>query len=324
MSAKLQFVSYYLPENVVTNEMIAERFLSWPPSRLKDLMGVENRYYVSEGETANDIAVKAAEKLFSEFPIQRSEIDFILLCTQTPDYFSPTNACIIQDRLGIGKNCGALDFSHGCSGFVYGLGLAKSLIMSGIAHNVLLITADTISKALDPDDQATVLFFGDGASASLITKSEEDHFYPFIYGTDGSGADHLTIKGGAFAERSLKDQSYNPHLYMNGAEIYTFSINTVPGLVKDTLAKANLTMDEIDLVIFHQANKYMLQSLRKLIKIPPEKFAIYVNNGGNTTSSTIPMALKDALDEGRVGTGSKIMVAGFGVGLSWASSIFKL
>jgi 3-oxoacyl-[acyl-carrier-protein] synthase-3 len=324
MSARLKYSSYYLPEIIVTNEMIHERFPSWPPSRLKDLMGVENRYYASEGETVNDIAVKAAEKLFLEFPIDRSEIDFVLLCTQTPDYFSPTNACIIQDRLGIRKNSGALDFSHGCSGFIYGLGLAKSLIMSGIAANVLLITADTISRALDPDDQATVLFFGDGASASLITKSDEDHFYPFIYGTDGGGADHLTIKGGAFADKSVESNTSKPCLHMNGTEIYTFSINTVPGLVKDTLAKANMTMDEIDLVVFHQANKYMLESLRKLIKIPPEKYAIYTYNGGNTTSSTIPIALRCAIDEGRVTSGSKILVAGFGVGLSWASSIFKL
>jgi 3-oxoacyl-[acyl-carrier-protein] synthase-3 len=258
-----------------------------------------------------------------------------LFCTQSPDYFFPTSACIIQEKLGIPITTGALDFNLGCSGFVYGLGLAKGLIESRAAKNVLLITAETYSKLMHPKDKSVRTIIGDGAASTLISASDNGSLGPFIFGTDGKGAEKIILRAGGFrlpkSEETGVDKidefgniTNENTMYMNGADVFNFTLKTVPGLVNDLRAKSGLSDEQIDLYIFHQANKYMLDALRKKIKIPEEKFYTFMSNCGNTVSSTIPIALYNAIKENKVSSGSKIMIVGFGVGLSWAAGIVKL
>ena len=332
MMAYIKAISYYLPEKVITNADLVREFPEWTVDKIAGKVGVNQRHVVSKNETASDMATKASEKLFEEHEIDRSTIDFVLLCTQSPDYFLPTSACLIQNRLGLSTSCGALDFNLGCSGFVYGLSLAKGLIAGGIAKNVLLLTAETYSRHIYPKDKGNRTIFGDASTATLISTDGFASIGDFSLGTDGRGADNLIVKKGGFRQPNAKgdlvfDEGNNPissdYLFMNGSEIFNFTLEFVPLLVTDTLAKNALQKKDIDLFVFHQANKYILNFLRKKIKIDEGKFYYYLENVGNTVSSTIPIALKEAMNENIIKAGNKVLIAGFGVGYSWGGVTLK-
>ncbi len=321
-----------MPAKAVSNEDLVQDFPEWTAEKVVDKLGVKQRHVVSETETAADLATQAAENLFKENPnIQRDAIDFVLLCTQSPDYFLPTSACIIQHRLGLPTNIGALDFNLGCSGFVYGLSLAKGLVLGGIAKNVLLLTSETYNKHLHPKDKSNRTIFGDAAAACLVSTTGWAEIGNFSLGTDGSGAENLMVKTGGMRYKEKAndltfDENDNPassdYLYMNGSEILSFTLEAVPLLVADTLQKNSMQQADIDLFVFHQANKYILNFLRKKIKIEEEKFYYYIEKVGNTVSSTIPIALYEAKKENKL-TGN-ILLAGFGVGYSWGGEILKI
>jgi len=262
--------------------------------------------------------------------LSRSTVDFLLLCTQSPDYFLPASACIIQDKLHLPTSCGALDFNQGCSGFVYGLSLAKGLIMGEIAKTVLLITSETYSKHLHPKDKGNRTIFGDAAAATLISTDGYAEIGSFSLGTDGSGAENLIVRTGAMrTKQALKDLTFDENnnpvssdfLFMDGSEIFAFTLSAVPTLVKETLSKNSLTEEDIDLFVFHQANKYMLDFLRKKLNIRKEKFYLYLSEVGNTVSSSIPIALYEAQHEKRLK--GNVLLAGFGVGYSWGGTVLK-
>ena len=293
--------------------------------------GVDTRRRAGVNETASDLAVKAAEKLFLENSIKPSEIDFLLFCTQSPDYFLPSTACILQDRLGIPTSAGAFDYDLGCSGYVYGLAIANSFVESGLAKNVLLLTADTISKYLHPHDKNRLLF-GDAASATLVSMEGIASIGNFERGTDGSGFEHIIIRNGGNRHRAMtgnshKDDNGNTHyddyFDMDGEAVFNFTVERVPNLIKNSLEKNGIEKEDVDYYVFHQANKYMLNTLRKLNKLPKDRFFIDLSDTGNTTSSTIPIGLVKSLKTGSISSGMNVMVAGFGVGLSWAATILK-
>ena len=329
-------ISYFLPEKTLTNDDLAIEYESnWNSKKIYKKTGIKSRH-IAATETTSQLAVQAAEKLFSESGFPKDKIDFLLLCTQSPDYFLPTTACIVQDILGLPTSCGAFDFNLGCSGFVYGLAITKGLIAGGMAKNVLLLTVETYTKYIHPKDKSVRTIFGDGAAATLITHEEGDpcKIGEFVFGTDGKGASNLIVPAGAMAmpkseetAKEMVDEQGNVrslnNLYMNGPEIFNFTLDIVPDTVKSLLARAKLSMDEIDLFVFHQANKFMLDSLRDKIGIPEEKFYLNMEDKGNTVSATIPIAMKDALDEGRIRRGDKLMLVGFGVGYSWAGCIVE-
>ncbi|WP_242157542.1 3-oxoacyl-ACP synthase III family protein [Aestuariivivens sediminis] len=335
MSAKalIQAISYYLPSNQLDNAVIETQFPEWSIAKIAEKTGIENRRIAADDETSGDMAVKAAEKLFRENSIDRSTIDYLILCTQSPDHFLPTTACIVQEKLGLQTSVGAFDMNLGCSGFVYGLGIAKALIVSRQAKNVLLITSETYSKFIHPMDKSNRTIFGDAAAATLI--SSEHGFAEigeFEYGTDGKGAENLIVKNGALRSPVTEKEAvideygnYNSdnHLYMNGTEIFLFTLESVPKLISKTVTKNNLNKDNIDLFILHQANRFMLQSLQKKCKIPNSKFYIKMEHCGNTVSSTIPIALYHAQNENRIQNDNTILLAGFGVGYSWAGTILR-
>lgn len=331
MKAYIKAISYALPDKIVTNDDLVKEFPEWTVEKIAGKVGVEERRVAMENETAADLAVKAAEKLFTEHTVDKNSIDFVLFCTQSPDYFLPTSACVIQDKLGLRTDIGALDFNLGCSGYVYGLSLAKGFIMANIANNVLLLTAETYNKHIHPKDKGNRTIFGDAAAATLISDNGFAEIGEFSLGTDGRGAENLIVKkGGLRHPLPLNDMEFdengNPkssdYLFMDGGEIFNFTSDAVPVLVEKVLEKNRLKLEDVDLVVFHQANKYMMNYLRKLIGIEPENFYIYLKNVGNTVSSTIPIALYHAQKEEKLQ--GNILLAGFGVGYSWGGVTLKI
>lgn len=333
MKVYIKGISYYLPEQIVTNEDLVKEFPEWSVDKVAAKVGVYSRHLAAEDETAGDMAEKAARKLFDEYNISPKEIDFIMLCTQSPDYFLPSTACILQNKLGIPTTCGAFDYNLGCSGCIYGLALAKGLIQAGIAKNVLLLTAETYNKYLHPSDKSNRSIFGDGAAACLISTGGFAEIGEFSFGTDGSGAENLIVKTGA---SKLKEKTglsetdeeghthFDDYLYMNGGAIFNFTLETVPQLLDDVLQKNHTDKEDIDYYIFHQANKFMLNTIRKVCCLPKDKFYINLEETGNTVSSTVLIGLKDCLDKLILKDGMNVLVTGFGVGLSWGGFILKM
>jgi 3-oxoacyl-[acyl-carrier-protein] synthase III len=332
IKACISDVAYHLPETLVSNEQLAGQFPDWPAAKIEQKTGIRERYIAGADECASDLAVHAAEKLFAAHPDARRQVDYLLLCTQSPDYFLPTTACLLQGRLRLSTACGALDFNLGCSGYVYGLGLAKGLIETGQARTVLLLTAETYSKFMHPDDKSVRTLFGDAAAATLVVgrEMESDAIGPFVYGTDGSGGDDLIVAAGGLRQREARSSQpagetptgpTEAHLSMNGPAIFAFTLKAVPAAVEALLERSGLGREQVDLFVFHQANLYMLEFLRKKLNIPVEKFPVHIRNCGNTVSSTIPIVLAECQRAGQLKPGMRVMVVGFGVGLSWGAAI---
>ncbi len=324
-------IAYHLPEKVETNADLQRENPDWRMDDIYAKSGIDARHIAAEDETASDLGYAAATKLLEQEIVPRGEVDYIVYCTQSPDFFLPSGACILQQRLGLGKHVGAFDFNLGCSGFVYGLQIAKSLVLSGAARNVLLITADTYTKYIHPRDRTVRTLFGDGAAATLIGESSgAGRIGEFVVGTDGKGAENLIVTDGG--TRNPKRQSpceeitdeagctrTSENLFMDGPAIFTFAITSVPKVVKALMAKSELTTDDIDYFVYHQANQYMLEHLAKRGKIPAEKMIIDVQDIGNTVSSSIPIALARAVEKGSIQSGNRLVLVGFGVGYSWAA-----
>lgn len=329
--AYISAISYYLPDRIVSNEEIVADFPEWTVEKIASKVGVNNRHVAQEGETASDLAIKAAESLFEMNPeIKRTGVDFLIFCTQSPDYFLPSSSCVIQSRLGLSTDIGAFDFNLGCSGYIYGLAIAKGLIAAGIASNVLLLTGETYNRYLHPKDKGNRTIFGDAASATLISGNGKWEIGEFSLGTDGNGAENLIVKSGASRHKDSIgtisfDENGNPvspdYLYMNGSEIFSFTQKNVPIVVRETLFKNGLNQSDIDVFVFHQANTYMLNFLRKKLKIEPERFYIDMGEVANTVSNSIPIALKDAKDAGILH--GNVLLCGFGVGYSWGGCVIK-
>lgn len=330
--AFIKGISIYLPDRIITNEELLKEFPDWSVDKVAAKVGVVSRHIAAEDETAGDMAEKAARKLFKEYDINPKTIDFTLLCTQSPDYFLPSTACILQDRLGIPTLSGALDYNLGCSGCIYGMAMAKGLVAGGIAKNVLLLTAETYNRYLHPLDKSNRTIFGDGAAACLISTEGMAEIGEFSLGTDGSGAKHLIVETGAARQKLvtgnvIEDEDghlrFDDYLYMNGSAIFNFTLEAVPAMMNDVLTKNNIEKDGIDYYLFHQANKFMLNTIRKVCVLPKEKFYINLSETGNTVSSTIMIGLKQCLETGQITSGMKVMIAGFGVGLSWGGTVLK-
>ena len=331
MGAQISAISYIFPKNKITNENLQKEFPDYNFSKFEKKVGILNRYVVEKGETALGLATEACEKLFHL--IDKNNIDFLLYCTQSPEYFLPTTACLLAKNLKLPIGIGALDYNLGCSGYTYGLSLAKGLIESGQVKNVLLVTAETYSKYINPKDKSNRAIFGDAASATLITTSEQNYISQILFGTNGDGAEHLIVKNGCSYPYDPEaneivygtDNIYTDNdLYMNGPEIFRFTTEQIPNFVLSILNNQNLEINDVDQYIFHQANSFLLNQIRIKLNIPKERFYINLADGGNTVSSTIPIALKRYLDQNQSSSSRKIMLVGFGVGLSWSGGIITI
>ncbi len=333
-TAKIADLAGHIPARILSNEDLAALYPAWPADKILEKTGIRVRHIAGDGETAGDLAHAAALKLFAQGKVRASDVDFVILCTQAPDYVLPTTACILQHRLGITTSAGALDVNLGCSGFVYCLSLAKGLVETGAARCVLVLTADTYSKFIHPLDKSVRTLFGDGACATAVIASDDasPSIGPFVFGTDGGGARHLIVPAGGFrtprnAETATesRDASDNvrsaDHLYMDGAEVMAFTLREVPRTVDALLEKSGLPADSIDYFVMHQANQFMLNALRKKLRVEPERVPICMQETGNTVSSTIPLAMLEMRARGLLDTPKRLMLIGFGVGLSWAACI---
>ncbi len=337
IKAAIKAVTSFLPAGELTNDQLAEEFGTWHGNQIFEKTGVAVRHVSARDECASDLAVAAANKLFESGVCASEEIDFLVLVTQMPDYFMPTTACLVQNRLGLRTTCGAIDINLGCSGFIYGLAVAKSLVEAAVASTVLLITSDTYTKWINPKDRSTRTLFGDGAAATLVSsvESESDLIGPFVLGSDGRGVKDIVVPAGGFRRPVTPETSIpredetgswrsEENLFMNGGEVLAFTIRTVPPVIDELLRKSGLTLDDVELVIPHQANKFMLERLRAKLKVPSEKYWIDMKESGNTVSATIPIAIESARNQGRLKSGHRVLVAGFGVGYSWGAAMIRI
>lgn len=337
IAARIVAVATHVPARVLDNAELAADFPEWSAQKIEDKLGIRERHIAAPGETAADLAFHAAERLFRETGIDRDEIDFLILCTQAPDYILPTTACLLQTRLGLRTATGAFDLNLGCSGYVYGLAVAGGLIASGAAQSVLLLTADTYSKFIHPGDRSIRTLFGDGAAATLIRAEPADRvdtatIGPFVFGTDGTGARALIVEtGGARRARDAEssvaraDAAGNvralDNLHMNGAGVMSFGLRVVPACIDQLLAKSGTARAAVDFYVLHQANKFMLDALTKKLGLPTERMPRCFDMVGNTVSSSIPFVLEQLFADGKLRPGSRVMLVGFGVGLSWAAGL---
>lgn len=331
MGIQISSIEYVLGSNLVTNQDLAKEF-NFDFSQFEKKVGIKNRYVVDSNTTALDLAVQACEKLFLKY--DRRRIDYIIYCTQSPEYFLPTSACILQNKLGLAKEIGAFDFNLGCSGYVYGLSLAKALIVSKQATSVLLVTAETYSKYIHKKDRSNRAIFGDAASATIVEDYHEDLFGKFCFGTDGEGWDKLIVKNGAGRypfdhypeELTYGTDNYysNNNLYMNGPEVFNFTQTVVPKLIEEVLRINEIEKEDIDQFILHQANAFMLNYIRKSLNIESQRFFIDFADSGNTVSNTIPIALKIYSSGLNNNLENTVLLAGFGVGLSWCGGLIKI
>ena len=319
--AFIKAISYYLPECVITNEQLCQELHDPGVEALAKQAGVRVRHVASSKETSSDLAVRAAKMLFNQYNINPADVEFVLFCTQSSDYQVPSTSCIIQDRLGISTNAGAVSIDLGCSSFVYGLAIGNSLIEAGVTKNVLLLTADTPSQYLSPDDKNRMLF-GDSAAATFLSGDGIAEVGKFVLGTDGSGYDKLIIKNGG-ARNRIRDNSDGDYVYMDGEAIFKFTMDRIPPMISEVLDRNGMNGEQLDYYVFHQPNKFMMTMLRKICGIPKEKFYINLEETGNAASSSVPIGLADCLANGTIHHGMNVMISGFGVGLSWAGAILK-
>lgn len=333
MNCKIAHIEYELPHKTVTNEDLLRENPDWDIEKLLPKTGVLNRHIAAEGETAFDLAVRACAKLFEKTGISPQSVDAVIFCTQSPDHIMPGNAFLLHRHFDLRESALTFDFNLACSGYVYGLIMAKALFAAYPIRNLLFVTADTYSKYINPKDKSVRLLFGDGAAATLLEASPAG-IIDVKWGTYGKGAEHFMIEAGgcrlpksaATAEIST-DKSGNSrsreNIAMEGFALLSLARGKVLSHIKDVLAANQLAAKDVDLFIFHQASQLVLDSLQKSLELPPEKVYNNLANVGNTVSASLPIALKDALDEKRIKPGDKIILCGFGVGFSWGSALVQ-
>lgn len=319
-----------VPEAVSEVLSLAELFGDENVEKIISSTGVERRHIVVD-ECASDLCLAAALQLMADMAIDPKSIDTLIFVSQTHDYTLPATACILQEKLGMSLDAAAFDITLGCSGYVYGLWVASSLLSAGGSKRALLLVGDTISKLVSETDRTVAALFGDAGSATLLEYDNNALDIPFLLGTDGRGAKNLFVPAGGFRDRkgiaALVDASEvrGPFdLYMNGAEIFAFSLKRVPGMVNALRELTESTGINIDKYVFHQANRFMLQHLSKRMKLPAEKVVLTVKDYGNTSGASIPLAICSSSDIGEDSIGARYLLAGFGVGYSWAGCVVDL
>lgn len=322
MKTKISAIEYHLPEMIEGVDVLKHDNPDWDMPKILDKTGIYKRYISARGETAVDLAFEAGKKLIANTS-EHEEIDLLILVTQSPDYVLTTSACILQNRLGLPINCMAFDVNLGCSGFVYALSIASGLIESGVAHKSLILCSDTYSKYIEKNDRTCRPLFSDGAAAVLIERSDADCIGPSEFGTDGAGHASLIVRrSGAKDADQISDQCRGS-LYMHGSDVFMFTMRVVPSCVTKLLNHAGITLEHIDLIVFHQASKLVIENLIRTMALNKNKVFTNFDNIGNTVSASIPIALKDAETQGRLKEGDTVLLVGFGVGLSWGATLIR-
>jgi 3-oxoacyl-[acyl-carrier-protein] synthase-3 len=329
MNSVITGMHYCLPPRRLTNAELVERFGERQVKSIVKMAGIEERRVVSPGQTASDLAYCAARRLLDDRGVDGASVDLVVFASQTGDYQLPATACVLHGRLGLSEQCAAFDINMGCTSFPYALSVVHGMIVSGLARRALLLNAEALTTVIHPKDRGLVPLHGDGAVATLVEPAEDDGgMIGFLLGTDGSGYQHLIIPAsGARVPRTsetkleLTDESgivrTQEHLQMNGAAVFHFSVYKVPEVVRQALKRFNLSVDDLDLVILHQANRTMVAQIYRALGVPPEKQFMFMEQIGNLSGPSTPAVLAEAWRQGRIRPGSKTLLCAFGVGLSW-------
>jgi len=333
MSLIIKSIEYYLPDNIITNEDLQKENPDWNLEKVAEKSGVYQRHIAGENETAFDLSVKACDKLFQTN--DKSEIDGIIYCTQSPDYIMPPNSFLLHKYLCLNDEVIVFDFNHACTGYIYGLAMANAFVKAGMAKKILLVTADTYSKYINKKDRSTRVLFGDGAAVTIVEESNKrEGIIDIDLRSSGSGYDKFWIPAGGLRlpkseitsveiENDKGNIRTQDNIEMDGFGVWSFINSVAPKQVDRLLKKNNLKTADIDQFIFHQASLLTLESIMRHLKLDEEKVFINIRNIGNTVSATIPIALKDAIDQGKINIGSTLILSGFGVVLSYGSIIMK-
>jgi 3-oxoacyl-[acyl-carrier-protein] synthase-3 len=325
----ITLIRSFLPSKILTNEQLTQELGRWTAEEVFEKTGIRSRHIAENGETAVDLAVGAVNNIKKNLPLDN--LDFLVLCTQTGDYKLPSSSCLVQAGAQIPSSCGCLDINLACSGYIYGLAISEGLLASGVAKSVLLVNSDTYTHYIHPQDTVCRPIFGDGAAASLLSGSTSGKVFAFSFGTDGKNALSMCLPAGGARHQAFRSGASEVNLTpdapefirMNGPEIYNFTLHAVPPVVQATLRKASLCEADIDFFVFHQANAFMLESLRRKMNLPKEKFVVDMAETGNLVSASIPVVLEKMKADGRIRPGVKTLLCGFGVGLSWAACIIE-
>ena len=333
MSLIIESIEYYLPENIVTNADLQKENPDWNLEKITEKSGVYQRHIAGKNETAYDLSIKACDKLFHAY--DKNNIDGIIYCTQSPDYIMPSNSFLLHKHFGLKDEIFAYDFNHACTGYIYCLAMANAFVKAGMAREILLVNADTYSKYINPKDRSTRVLFGDGAAATIVKESgRKKGIIDIDLGSSGSGYNKFWIPAGGL--RSPKSRSTSIEIEddrgnirtqndieMDGFGVWSFINSVVPKQVERLLKRNNVEKTDIDQFIFHQASKMTLKSIMRLMKLKEEQVFINIHNIGNTVSASIPIALRDAIDQGKIDNGSTLILSGFGVGLSYGAILME-
>jgi 3-oxoacyl-[acyl-carrier-protein] synthase-3 len=299
-------------------------------------VGLKETYRAAPGQTAGDLCLAAAEALLADLGWERESVDGLILVTQNPDHFSPATACIVHGKLGLADRCVAFDVGMGCSGYVYGLWMSSQFVAAGTCKRILLLAGDTPSQAISSEDKSVAMLFGDAGSATALEFDADAPDMAFVLGTDGTGAQNLVIPAGGFRERphpshhervACEDGSRRSpfELQMDGLAIFNFTLKRVPALVRDTLAQAGWDADAADAYLFHQANGFILGKIAKKLGLDPDRVPVNIDRYGNTSMASVPLLIvDDVADRVRSPEGVRVVMAGFGVGYSWAGAAVTL
>ena len=335
MGIKISQIEYHLPEYILTNQEIGKLHPKWDMNTTSLKTGVFSRHIAKKEETAFDLAKIAVKKLLYNTNIKQEEIGGIIFCTQSPDYLLPSNAFLIHKEFNFKSDVWCFDYNLACSGFIYGLAIARGMINTRMAKHVILINADTYSKFINKNDRSTSLLFGDGAAVTLLSYSDIDSVIDIALASEGASYKSFYIPAGG-TRNPINDTSKvekadvvgnirsNENIHMDGHSVWSFISKTVPSQINSIMKKNKLTFNQIDQIIFHQASKFTIDALIKSIEVDPSKCYINMNLIGNTVSASIPIALKNAIEVGKVKEGDLLLLSGFGVGLSWGSLLLTL
>lgn len=317
-------VGYYVPEKVLTNKDL-EKIVDTSDEWITERTGIKERHIASPEQATSDLATMAAKRALESAKIKAEELDLIIVCTLTPDMFFPATSCIVQNNLGA-VNAGAFDLSAGCSGFVYGLSVACQMVSAGVHKKILVIGAEVLSKITNWQDRNTCVIFADGAGAAVVGEVEDGYgYYNSVLGADGSGGDCIIMPaGGSRKPSTVETLKENLHyIHMDGTEVFKFATKIVPEAANKVLEPTGLKMDDVDIIIPHQANIRIIQAAAKRLKQPVEKFFVNIERYGNTSAATVPIALAEAWEQGRIKRGDNVLLVGFGTGLTWAANVLK-
>ncbi len=318
--SKITAFGTYVPEKIIDNHYF-EEFIDTNDEWITSRTGIKTRRFAKDGEYASDLSVKAVENLVENSGANITDVDFIVVCTTSPDQPMPNTASRVQYKLGI-KNAGCNDIYAACAGFVYGLQMAHGFVNAGIYKKVLVLGSETLSKLMDMSDRTSCILFGDGAGAALVEPSEEEHFLAFNSGTSGDFGHDLYL---SHKKNSINGVGINPHgkIVQNGRSVFKWAVGNIPLKIQELVAKAGMTVEDLDYIVPHSANLRILEAIAKNLNLPMTKMPESVTEFGNTSSASIPLAIAKSEVNGGIKKGDTLLLIGFGGGLTYAGAIVK-